>query len=74
MPYISPRRIYLGCLRTNLKLRLKNTFLEKRLIMAQNMLIMGNKPTKVYEECGFNDYTAFYKNYIKFFGRSPSKE
>lgn len=71
--YITPSYLF-RLFKNELKTSPKKYLLEKRLIMAQNMLIMGNKPTKVYEECGFNDYTAFYKNYIKFFGRSPSKE
>lgn len=71
--YITPSYLF-RLFKNELKTSPKKYLLEKRLIMAQNMLILGGKPTKVYEECGFNDYTAFYKNYIKFFGHSPSKE
>ncbi len=71
--YITPSYLF-RLFKNELKTSPKKYLLEKRLIMAQNMLILGGKPTIVYEECGFNDYTAFYKNYIKFFGHSPSKE
>ena len=27
-----------------------------------------------YEDCGFNDYTTFYRSYVKFFGHSPSTD
>ncbi len=46
---------------------------EKRLDAAQSLLIQGNSPTQVYAQCGFNDYTTFYRNYVKAFGEPPSK-
>ena len=47
---------------------------EKRLIAAQSMLRQGMPATKVYEECGFDDYSAFYRSYRSHFGCPPSKE
>ena len=47
---------------------------EKRLIVAQGMLRQGVLPTKVYEECGFDDYSSFYRSYRRYFGYSPSEE
>ena len=32
----------------------------------------GEKPALVCEQCGFGDYTTFYRNYITLLGRSPS--
>ena len=40
---------------------------EKRLLAAQNMLLLGKKPTEIYLYCGFNEYTSFYRNYIDYF-------
>ena len=58
------------------KSELKNTpkkyINDKRLLYAQKLILNGRKPTEVYEDCGFNDYTSFYRSYIKFFGHSPS--
>lgn len=45
---------------------------EKRLMMAQKMLSEGERPTAVCANCGFSDYTTFYRNYVAFFGRPPS--
>ena len=45
---------------------------SKRLLLAERMISDGEKPTTVYEKCGFSDYTTFYRNYRAFFGRSPS--
>ena len=46
---------------------------EKRLLLAQKLLSSGEKPANVYEQCGFSDYTTFYRNYTAFFGRSPKE-
>lgn len=46
---------------------------DKRLLSAQNMLMVGKNPLEVFETCGFNDYTTFYRSYVKFFGHAPSK-
>lgn len=45
---------------------------EKRLQIAHSMLAQGLPPTQVYRECGFNDYTSFYRSYVKQFGHAPS--
>ena len=52
----------------------KKYILEKRLLLAQKKLSLGEKPTAVCEDCGFCDYTTFYRNYTAFFGDSPSKK
>ena len=57
-----------------LKTTPKKYILEKRLYAAQSMLSLGRTPFQVYVECGFTDYTVFYRNYVKFFGYPPSKE
>ena len=46
---------------------------EKRLIFANKLLEQGEKPTKIYVQCGYKDYPTFYKAYTKMFGKSPSK-
>ena len=46
---------------------------SKRLLLAERMIQDGEKPTAVYEKCGFSDYTTFYRNYRSFFGHPPSK-
>ena len=44
----------------------------KRLLHAQNLLQIGKKASKIYSDCGFGDYTSFYRSYVKFFGHPPS--
>ena len=48
--------------------------LSKKLTIAQRELRLGRKPTDVYTDCGFADYTTFFRAYKKFFGHSPSTE
>lgn len=43
----------------------------KRLIYARSQIQSGQKPTCVYNKCGFNDYSSFYRSYVKKFGHSP---
>lgn len=45
---------------------------EKRMIFAQRLLSDGALPTKIFTDCGFSDYSSFYKAYLKHFGRPPS--
>ena len=47
---------------------------QRRLIFAQTLLQSGEKPTKVYMDCGYSDYSSFYKAYVSFFGHPPSEE
>jgi len=47
---------------------------DKRLLMAQSRLRLGEKPTQVCAACGFGDYSAFYRAYRSFFGFSPGEE
>lgn len=47
---------------------------SKKLLLAERLISEGKNPTDVYEKCGFNDYTTFYRNYCSFFGQTPSGE
>lgn len=46
--------------------------LKKRLILAQNKIAQGESATAAAIECGFGDYSGFYKQYKKTFGVPPS--
>lgn len=47
--------------------------LEKRLVLANNKIKSSVNPTQAALDCGFQDYSGFYKQYKKRFGISPSK-
>lgn len=46
--------------------------IQKRIAFAERLLSAGNNPTKIYEACGFGDYSSFYKAYFKLTGHAPS--
>lgn len=45
---------------------------EKRMIYAHKLIAENENPTKIFTECGYNDYSTFYKAYMKMFGYPPS--
>ena len=47
--------------------------IQKRLIMAKQMLLSGKSPTDVYTCCGFGDYANFYRAFRAEYGISPKK-
>ena len=46
----------------------------RRLHHAHNLLRMGERPTILYTECGFRDYSSFYRAYREYFGISPTEQ
>lgn len=46
---------------------------NKRVMHAQSLLKTGQHPTKIYEKCGFKDYSSFYRSYCKIIGFPPSQ-
>ena len=58
----------------NLGISLHKYITEKRISYAHSKIRDGALPTKIYRECGYNDYASFYKAYRKLLGRSPSEK
>ncbi len=56
----------------DLNISVHSYILKKKLIFANHRISMGIPPTKIIEECGFSDYSGFYKQYVKMFGCTPS--
>ena len=46
----------------------------KRLAKAQELISGGAHPTHIYTHCGFNDYSTFYRAYVKTYGIAPGGE
>ncbi len=45
---------------------------NKKIILADKLLKLGNRPTEVAKECGYDNYISFYRCYSSFFGKPPS--
>ncbi len=51
-----------------------NYIVTKRLLLSKELLSSGITPTDACTQCGFQDYTTFYRAYKKQFGVSPKAE
>lgn len=51
---------------------LHNYVNQKRLLMAKDLIQSGEPITKVYLQCGFNDYSCFLRSFKNMFSKSPS--
>ena len=58
----------------NIRLSPKKYINQKKLLLARRKIRRGANPTEVFRECGFTDYTTFYRNYKSYFGYPPSLE
>lgn len=43
----------------------------RRITHAKNLIMEGKKATAVYLDCGFSDYSTFYRNFTRFVGMTP---
>ena len=47
---------------------------QKRMFLAKKLIEEGHKPTKICFDCGYSEYSAFYKAYSKMFGCPPVRK
>ncbi len=60
--------------RKEMNIPLYKFIIKKRLINAYHKIMAGEAATVAAMECGFADYSGFYKQYKKMFGISPSEK
>lgn len=58
----------------NMNISIYKYIIKKRLILAHSKISDGEQSTVVASECGFNDYSGFYRQYKKMFDTTPSKK
>lgn len=44
----------------------------KRILLAESLINQGHKPTDIYKDCGFADYSTFFRTYKIVLGQTPS--
>ena len=69
--HASPSRLS-HVFKADVRISLSRYMLEKRLILAHQMIVMGSTPQQAAWACGFEDYSSFYRQYRKMFGLCPS--
>ena len=47
---------------------------ERRMLLAHQLIEKGCKPTQVCAQCGFRDYSTFYRAYTKYHSHSPKSK
>ena len=57
-----------------LKTQPKKYINEKRLLIARQKILLGEKPTTISAQCGFENYSTFYRAYSAYFGFPPSNK
>ena len=58
--------------REEMNISLHKYILKKRLVLAHRMISQGQSAMAAAEECGFHEYSNFYRQYKKIYGRTPS--
>ena len=71
--FLSPSYLF-HLFRTSLHQTPKKYINDKRLLAAQQKIQAGQRPSAVYKECGFREYTTFYRSYCAFFGHAPTED
>lgn len=51
-----------------------NYISTKRMLLARELLLQGQKPTEIYTICGYREYTTFFRAYTRQYGHSPREE
>ena len=60
--------------RQQLRTTPKKYISDKRLLAAQKAIMLGKRPTDVYHEYGFAEYSTFYRSFVSLFGYPPSQK
>lgn len=58
--------------RKNMNIPIHKYIIKKRLIAAHTKISNGEQAVVAASECGFNDYSGFYKQYVNMFDHTPS--
>lgn len=71
--YISKTKLYRMFYQA-MKVPIAQYIRNKKIMLAYNLIKNGQKPTQVFEEVGFNDYSTFYRTYVRVIGSPPSNK
>jgi AraC-like DNA-binding protein len=55
-----------------MKISIMDYIKQKKILLAQDLIANGTKPTLAAQELGFEEYSTFFRLYKKYLGCSPS--
>ena len=72
--YVSHSKYYICHLfQERMKISIKQYILQKKFALAEQIINDGISPTTVALELGYNNYSNFYRLYVKYRNKAPSK-
>jgi len=71
--YITESYLY-SIFREQLRTTPKKYINDKRLLAARKAIMRGARPTEIYRELGYSEYSTFYRSFVNLFGYAPSKK
>ena len=71
--YISRTQLYHRFLKAT-NISIGKYIAMQRMLYAQQLLEQGYKPTAIFHQCGFRDYSTFYRAYMRYWKRCPGDE
>jgi AraC-like DNA-binding protein len=63
-----------NCFKKDMHIPIMKYIRSKKIIHAHSLIVNGAKPQDVCERLNFNDYSTFYRQYLKVIGVSPSDD
>lgn len=70
--FLSP--VYLSSLfKKEMGMTIKDYINMNRILLAKNRILNGEKISSLYHKCGFNDYSTFYRAFLKYVKMSPDE-
>ena len=70
--YVSTSTIY-NYFKDNMNVSPYKFILQRRLIQAKNLILQGESLISLWQQCGFSDYSTFYRAFKKEYSISPKK-
>lgn len=52
---------------------IKSYLTMRRITNAKSLIMQGNKTMNIYSDCGFSDYSSFYRAFTKYVGMTPNE-
>ena len=52
---------------------IKSYLMLRRVTAAKNLIMEGQNAMDIFTDCGFKDYSTFYRSFVKYVGMTPNE-